>query len=87
MKTAEARDTMVKRVQAAHKKWPSFEKMPLSDKTKVLRVSIKDDPSDNTNYVAALYELCAKGATVVGRARGRDAVVVGEPDDPALLKE
>lgn len=79
MKTREERDAMVKRVQTAHKKWPSFEKMPVTrESADVIAVLVKGDPNDNTNYVNALYDLCAKGATPIGRrGANKDHEVVG----------
>lgn len=80
MKTAKQRDEMVARVKAAVEQWPSFDSMPYSDKTLVANIEIKGNPADNRTYVDAIYELCALGATPIGRRRGNVPVIVGEGD-------
>lgn len=82
IKSPEQRDEMVRRVQDAFAKWPTFDSMPVIDDALVLSVEVRGDPDDQRNYIAALYELCAgtdnrKGATPVGRWAG-GAFVLGK---------
>ena len=76
MKSREERDAMVRRVQAAAKKWPSFEAMPLVEIAPVT-ATLKGDPAVNAVYVDALYELSHKGATPTGRVKDA-AMIAGE---------
>ncbi len=71
------RDLMVLLVQAAAKKWPSFDKVPVTDATGVVQAKVSD-PNNNATYVAALYELGARGATPIGRWKGADNIIVGK---------
>ena len=80
MKTGEVRDLMVKRVQEAHKKWPSFDKMPELTQPTKFRVRINGDPKNTQNYVAALYELCGYGAIPSGCYKGDENVIGGDPE-------
>lgn len=87
MKTAEVRDLMVKRVQEAHKKWPSFADMPELKEPAKIRVKIDGDPNKSENYVAALYDLCGRGAVPSGRYKVDESletpecVIGGNPAD------
>ena len=62
MKSAEARDAMVKRVQAVHKKYPHFGTLP---ETAAGDVSAEVS-ADASGYVKALYSVCYEGE-VIGR--------------------
>jgi hypothetical protein len=85
MKSREERDAMVKRVQDAAKKWPTFEKMPLADRVPV-SVELRGDPAeDNRFYIDALYELSYKGATPIGRVKDA-AMIAGEIVVPKAKK-
>jgi len=81
-RSAEARDTMVARVQSAVAVWPTFLDMPEgpspSEGTKFVFAPLRAEPaSGNSAYVEALYELSHRGATPVGRVKG-EATIVGE---------
>ncbi len=71
------RDLMVTLVQAAAKKWPSFNVVPVTDATGVVQAKVSD-PNNNASYIAALYELGARGATPLGRWKGEDNILVGK---------
>lgn len=77
MKSSAHRDAMVGRVKAAHAKWPSFDKMPVSADTGdgFVTVPVKN-VEDGTSYVEALYEV-ARVADIVGR-REKAALIVGK---------
>lgn len=65
MRSNEAREQMVARVQAAHKKWPSFDKLPekSGDYTAPLdQALLAVNPGEA--YVKALYSACVRGEPV-----------------------
>jgi len=73
MKTAQDRDDMVARVHAAVGQWPNLDAMPVGAKApegaEIVAVRVVGNPADNSNYVRALYELSASGATPIGRTK------------------
>lgn len=80
MKSAKERDAMVKRVNEAVKKWPTVEAMPVGGKGgkggSIITVPVKEVAKDNSDYIAALYDLCAKGTPLGRSANGRE--IIGE---------
>lgn len=80
---AQQRDLMVKRVQEAHGKWPSYAEMPVSTETEdVVRVLVEGDPKDNSNYVVALHELSWRGVPI-GRCGDEETSYVVAKKDSA----
>ncbi len=74
---SQQRDAMIALVQRAHEKWPTFESLPVTEETGFAQ-TIDGDPHENRAYVAALYELGARGATAIGRRQGDNTVIVGK---------
>lgn len=74
MKTADARDAMVKRVNDAHQKYPKFADLP---ETEGGKADVYESPngSSEAEYISCLYRVCAK-AIPVGR---RGQAIVGKP--------
>ncbi|MDB5540516.1 MAG: hypothetical protein JWQ89_2243 [Devosia sp.] len=69
MRTAESRDIMVARVQAAFEKHRTFEDWrEVEPKTGHIQVLV-EKPVTKETYLAALYEVCAAGEPI-GRADG-----------------
>lgn len=73
MKSCEERDAMVGRVQAAAKKWPTFEAMPFVEIAPVT-VDLKGDPAVNAVYVEAPVRTQPQGRNAhrPREERGRD---------------
>jgi len=57
MKSAEHRDAMVASVQKAYADYPRFSDIPKYDGDAWAYSIQIEDPTDNTSYVGALYEL------------------------------
>lgn len=63
-RTAKDRDDMVKRVNAAYSKWPSFEDLPTVTGGDIA-AELKGSAGASA-YISALYEVCKDGE-VTGR--------------------
>jgi hypothetical protein len=60
---AENRDRMVARVQETYAQYPTFMSLPEASSGNIQWIVMSDD---NSEYVRALHEVCARGV-VVGR--------------------
>lgn len=67
---------MVKRVQEAHKKYPTFESLPIggkkSDKNSETFTWKINETGGDAVYVTALYEVCFRGGVPIGRVDSKD---------------
>lgn len=80
MKSAAARDEMVRKVKAAADKWPRLVDMPVGgEPSKGMSIVTVPVPgaaiADNSVYIATLYEMGAKGMTAIGRAKDMSAII------------
>lgn len=69
MKSAKHRDDMVVMVQAASKKYPTLDSVPVGGKPASDKSKIITWPVGASGYVAALYELSYRGAQLIGRTK------------------
>lgn len=84
MRTAESRDRMVARVQAAFAAKPTFEAWPeVGSKDGNISAAVQK-PVSEADYITALHEICAVGEPI---GRRGDALVGRRIDDEAPAHE